>query len=66
MKITRTIELDDNDRLTVTRFLKLVDRISEVSSGDMRGVFDYFVSQAEILADGEYSITALHQIEDIG
>lgn len=66
MKITRTIELDDNDRLTICRFLKLADRISEVSSGDMRSVFEYFLEQAEILADGEYSITALHQIEDIG
>ena len=66
MKITRTIELDDNDRLTVCRFLKLTDKISDVTGGDMRDVFDYFQNQAELLADGEYSITSLHQIEDIG
>jgi len=66
MKITRTIELDDNDRLTVCRFLKLVDKISDVSRCSMDDVFLYLADQAELLADGEYSITSLHQIEDIG
>lgn len=66
MKITRTIKLDDNDRLTVCRFLKLTDRISDVARCSMDDVFEYFGNQAEILADGEYSISALHQIKDIG
>ena len=66
MKITRTVELDDNDRLTVTKFLKLTDKISNVVGCSMDDVFEYFSEQAEILADGEYSISALHQLEDIG
>ena len=66
MKITRTIELDDNDRLTVTKFLKLTDKISNVVGCSMDDVFVYFSEQAEILADGEYNISALHQLEDIG
>ena len=66
MKITRTIELDDNDRLTVQRFLKLTDKISDVVGCSMVNVCEYFCDQVEILENGEYSITALHQIEDIG
>ena len=66
MKITRTIELDENDRQIVEKFLKMTDRISDVVGCSMEDVYDYFAEQAEMLADGEYSITALHQIEDIG
>ena len=66
MKITRTVELDDNDRRIVAKFLKLADRISDVAGCSMEDVFLYFGNQAEILADGEYSITSLHQISDIG
>lgn len=66
MKITRTVELDDSDRLTVCRFLKLADKISDVARCSMDDVFLYFSDKVEILADGEYSITSLHQIEDIG
>ena len=66
MKITRTIELDENDRQLVAKFLKMTDRISDVVGCSMEDVYDYFVEQAELMADGEYSITALHQIEDIG
>ena len=66
MKITRTIELDDTDRVTVQRFLKLTDRISDIARCSMDDVFLYFSNQAELMDNGEYSISALHQIEDIG
>ena len=66
MKITRTIELDDQDRLTVCRFLKLADNVSDVARCSMDDVFLYLANQAEIQDNGEYSISALHQIEDIG
>ena len=46
MKIARTIELDDNDRLAVQRFLKLTDKISDVAGCSMVDVFEYFSDQA--------------------
>lgn len=64
MKITRTIELDDKDRLTVERFLNLVDKVSDVARCSMDDVFLYFADKAELTDDG-YSIGVLHQIEDI-
>ena len=66
MKITRTIELDENDRQIVEKFLEMTDRISNVVGCSMEDVYDYFVEQAVISGDDEYSITALHQIKDIG
>ena len=66
MKITRTVEFDTKDRMIIEGFLKLTDKIAEAAGCNMQDVFLYFVNQAEILADGEYSITSLHQIEDIG
>lgn len=65
MKITRTIELSDNDRLTVQRFLKLTDEISDIAGCSMDDVFMYFGDKAELTNEGEYIIESLHQIADI-
>lgn len=65
MNITRTIELTDEERVTVSRFLKITDDIATIARCSMDEVFQYFVDTADLIGDG-YSIDNLHQIDDIG
>ena len=66
MTITRTIDLDDDDRKAICNVLKLTDSIATVTGCSMEEVFAYFVDESEILADNTFGITAVHQIDDIG
>ncbi len=66
MKITRTIELEDADRLAISKVLAITDKIAIVTGCSMGEVFEYFLDKSEILSDNTFSITALHQIDDIG
>lgn len=65
MEVVRTIELSDDERLTVAKFLKLADHISDYVRCSMDDVFLYFADSAEMTESG-YNIKALHQIDDIG
>lgn len=65
MEVVRTIELNDDERLTVAKFLKLTDQISDYAKCSMDDVFLYLADSAEITESG-YNIKALHQIDDIG
>ena len=66
MQIVQTIELTDEERITVSKFLKLADTISDVARCSMDDVFVYFADKAEIIEENNaYSIGAIHQITDI-
>lgn len=65
MKTTQTIELSDDERLTLSRALKLIDQISDVVDDTMANVFDYFVDNSDITENGHYSVKALHNIKEI-
>ena len=64
MKITQTIELDEQDRIAIARCLKLIDEIGDVVDCSSDTVYEYFVQAADI-KDGSYTISAVHQIKDI-
>jgi len=65
MKTVQTIELSDNERLVLSRALKLIDQISGVVDDTMESVFNYFVDNSDITEDGHYSVKALHNIKEI-
>ena len=65
MNITRTIELTDEERVTISKFLRITDDIATVVGCSMDDVFSYFVDTANLMGD-KYSIDNLHQIDDIG
>ena len=65
MQVVQTIELTKDEQLTVQRFLKLTDTISDIARCSMDDVFLYFADAAECVEDGEYSIDKIHQIKDI-
>lgn len=65
MKITRTIELNDEERLTVSRFMNLVDKLSDIAGCELDDVFTYFIEKSEFTEDNGHTICALHQIDDI-
>ena len=63
MKAVQTIELSDDERLVLSKALRLIDQISDVTNISMCEVFDYFLdSETE---DGYYSVKALHNIEEM-
>ena len=66
MEVVQTIELNNEERLTVSRFIQLVDKISDIAGCSMDDVFIYFLGKAEIIEINKYSIGAIHQIKDIG
>jgi hypothetical protein len=65
MKATQTIELSDDERLVLSRALKLIDQISDVVDDTMESVFNYFVDKSDLTDDGHYSVKALHNIEEM-
>jgi hypothetical protein len=65
MKTTQTIELSDDERLVLSKALRLIDQISDVVDGSMADVFDYFVDNSDLADDGYYSVKALHNIKEI-
>ena len=64
MKITQTIELDDQDRIAIVRCLKIIDEIGDAIDCSNDTVYEYFVQAADIKG-GSYTISAVHQIKDI-
>lgn len=66
MKTTKTFELTSEERLTVARFLKLVDEISDATGNrSMEDVFNYFSDTAELDDNGNYSIGSLHKLDEV-
>lgn len=65
MKVTQTIELNDEERLTVQNFLYLTDQISDISGRTMDDVFNYFARESELIDGERYSFSGLVQIAEI-
>ena len=65
MKAVQTIELSDDERLVLSKALRLIDQISDVVDGTMIDVFDYFIDNSDITEDGHYSVKALHNIKEM-
>lgn len=63
MKAVQTIELSDDERLVLSKALRLIDQISDVTNISMCEVFDYFLDSET--DDGHYSVKALHNIEEM-
>ena len=66
MKVTQTIQLEDNERLAIQKVLGLCDEISEIAHCSMREVFEYLTDMAEIVDEYKYSIDDTIQIAEIG
>ena len=65
MKVTQTIQLNDDERLAIQKVLGLCDEISDISHCTMANVFDYLVDTAEIVGDFKYSIRDTLYIAEI-
>jgi hypothetical protein len=65
MKTVQTIELSDDERLVLSKALRLIDQISDVVDDTMVSVFDYFIDNSDLTDDGYYSVKALHNIKEI-
>lgn len=65
MKVTQTIQLNDDERLAIQKVLGLLDEISNIAHSSMADVFDYLVDTAEIVGDFEYSIRDTLYIAEI-
>lgn len=66
MKVTQTIQLEDNERLAIQKVLALCDEISEIAHCTMKDVFEYLTYTAEITGEYEYSICDTLYIAEIG
>ena len=47
MKVTQTIQLNDDERLAIQKVLGLCDEISDIAHSSMANVFDYLIDTAE-------------------
>jgi hypothetical protein len=56
MKVTQTIELEDNERLAIQKVLEICDEISDIAHCSMVGVFEYLTDVADVIGDYKYSI----------
>lgn len=65
MKAVQTIELSEAERLILSKTLRLIDQISDITGSAMCEVFDYFVDSSDVAEDGYYSVKALHNIEEM-
>lgn len=65
MKVVQTIELSDDERLVLSKALRLIDQISDVVDNSMVDAFDYFVDNSDITEDGYYLVKALHNIKEM-
>lgn len=65
MKVTRTISLTHDEQITVSRFIKICDEISDIAKCSMSEVAEYFFHQSTLDADDIWSVKEMHQIEDI-
>ena len=65
MKVTQTIQLNDDERLAIQKVLGLCDEISDIAHCSMSNVLDYLIDTAEIVGDFEYSIRDTLYIAEI-
>ena len=65
MKVTQTIELEDNERLAIQKTLGICDEISDIAHCSMEDVFDYLSEVAGVIGEYKYSIGSILAIQDI-
>ena len=56
MKVTQTIQLEDEERLAIQKVLRICDKISDIAHCSMSNVFEYLTEMADIDGDCEYSM----------
>ena len=66
MKVTQTIQLQDDERLAIEKVLGICDEIADIAHCSAKDVFDYLAEEAEIVADYTYCINNMLQISEIG
>lgn len=65
MITTQTIELNDNERLTLQKALGIICDMSAIANTSASNVFEYLCEVAETKDNREYSIKALHDIYEM-
>lgn len=65
MKVTQTIELSDDERITLEKALSLIDKIADVVDDTMENVFEYFVVNSDPTEGKGYYVKPLHDITEI-
>ena len=66
MKVTQTIQLQDDERLAIEKVLGLCDEIADIAHCSAKAVFNYLAEEAEIVADYTYCISNMLEIAEIG
>lgn len=66
MKVTKTIELSDEERKIVEKALGLIDEMSESANNTMKNVFEHLSEISEIVDDFKYSTPNTIYIDEIG
>lgn len=66
MKVTKTIELSDEERKIVEKALGLIDEMSELANNTMKNVFEHLSEISEIVDDFKYSTPNTIYIDEIG
>lgn len=65
MKVTQTIELEDNERLAIQKALGICDEISDIAHCTMTEVFEYLAGVAGIIDEYKYSLGSTLNIAEI-
>lgn len=67
MEVTQTIKLTEEEREAIAKVIGLCDEISELKSNiSIMDVFDYLMSNAEIIGTYKYTAPEILQIAEIG
>ena len=57
MKVTKTVELNNDEVLTVEKFLAIADKIADcVPNRSMEDVFHYFVNDTKVVGEHEFNL----------
>lgn len=63
MKVTQTIQLDEQERLALQKAFSLIDKMSVLSRSSMNDVFKNLLNIAEISEEYEYEYLIKDSIE---
>lgn len=65
MKVTKTIQLSDEERQIVEKALGLIDEMSESANNSMVNVFNHLTEISELVDDFKYSAPNTIYIDEI-
>ena len=66
MKVTKTIQLSDEERQIIEKALGLIDEMSESANNTMTKVFNHLLEMSEIVDDFKYLAQNTIYIDEIG